>query len=116
METEKLALLIPILAILVSGVALVYALWTKNRENLAMIEKGLDPNSFRTKRPVRPYSSAKWALLLIGLAVGLLVGALLSYFTRLDEDTLMFSCILLFGGLGLLSYSLVFGRKAAQKE
>lgn len=108
---EFMALLIPIIAILVSGVALIYALWVRNREHMAMIEKGMDVSAIYRRRVGSPGGIAKWGFLLIGVAVGLLVGALLIHYTQLSETAVMFSAVLLFGGLGLLIYYYTIGRK-----
>ena len=43
--------------------------YLRTRQNLAMIEKGMNPKEF-ADRPA-PYKNLKWALLLIGAGVGL---------------------------------------------
>ncbi|MDI3525929.1 MAG: hypothetical protein PWR03_112 [Tenuifilum sp.] len=115
MDVNVLALFIPIISILVTGAAVIYYLWAQNKERLAMIEKGVDPSKFIRTRPVNNNSVAKWGLLLIGVAVGIIVGAILQHFTKLDEGALMFASILLFGGLGLLTYYFTVGKKSEQK-
>ncbi|QKG78771.1 DUF6249 domain-containing protein [Tenuifilum thalassicum] len=116
MDVNVLALFIPIISILVTGAAVIYYLWAQNKERLAMIEKGVDPSKFIRNRPVNHNSVAKWGLFLIGVALGILVGAILQQYTRLDESALMFASILLFGGLGLLSYYITIGRKNENKQ
>src|SRR5688572_11786861 len=80
--------------------------YLKTRENLAMVEKGMNPKQ-RYNRPA-PYRNLKWGLLLIGSGIGLLTAYLLSEFVlvqRYDNDNpaLYFSLIAIGGGLGLIS-------------
>lgn len=78
------------------------------RENLAMIEKGLNPKDYRPA----PYKNLKWGLLLVGAGLGLFLAFLLQHsgLFKLNayEDEyvpLYFALIGIFGGLGLvLSY------------
>ncbi|WP_431214889.1 DUF6249 domain-containing protein [Puia sp. P3] len=51
--------------------------YMRSRENLSMIEKGLDP-SIKPERPrPAPFRSLKWGLLLVGVGLGLFVAYLL---------------------------------------
>ncbi|HLZ88013.1 MAG TPA: DUF6249 domain-containing protein [Puia sp.] len=51
--------------------------YMRNRENMAMIEKGLDPN-IKPERPrPAPFRSLKWGLLLVGAGLGLFLAYLL---------------------------------------
>ena len=72
----------------------------RNRERMAMIEKGVDPKDF-LKGKGSVYNVLKWALLLVGLGVGALVGGLLATYTQIGEEAAYPASILLFGGLGL---------------
>ncbi|HKC36409.1 MAG TPA: DUF6249 domain-containing protein [Chitinophagaceae bacterium] len=88
------------------------------RENLAMIEKGLNPKEF-ANRPA-PYKNLKWGLLLIGAGTGLFLAYMLDtyalphYFNteifngntyrHRSEDSspaVYFALIAIGGGLGL---------------
>ncbi|MDP2423580.1 MAG: hypothetical protein Q8M23_04465, partial [Bacteroidales bacterium] len=51
-------------------VAIVY-LNVRKRERLALIEKGLSPNVFETRKTLSPM--LKWGIILIGLGLGLIV-------------------------------------------
>lgn len=73
----------------------------RNRERMAMIEKGVDPKSF-VKETGNKYNILKWALLIIGLGIGAVVGNLLATYTDLSDEASYFGPILIFGGLGLL--------------
>jgi hypothetical protein len=77
------------------------------RERMAMIERGMDPRRYKPRSA--PYPILKWALLLMGAGVGLLLANILSR-TILksgdyDDDNvaIYFALIAIFGGLGLFA-------------
>lgn len=109
--------LIPIV-MFAGGFAMIFGIvYLKTRQNLAMIEKGMNPKEF-ANRPA-PYKNLKWALLLIGAGSGLLAAYLLdtyllqhtfiqktvsggSYQESIDENpAIYFALIAIGGGLGL---------------
>ena len=99
--TEMLvAVLIPL-----SFFAMVFGIiYMHKRENLAMIEKGLNPKEY-ANRPV-PYKNLKWGLLLIGAGLGLLIAFFVDIAvipTRIEPVAVYFALIAVGGGLGLVS-------------
>jgi ABC-type Fe3+ transport system permease subunit len=57
--------------------------YMRNKETMAMIEKGLDPN-IKPERPrPAPFRSLKWGLLLVGAGLGL-------FFAYLFDNTLLY--------------------------
>lgn len=85
--------------------AMVFGIYyLKTRQNLAMIDKGMNPKQF-ANRPA-PYLNLKWGLLFIGAGVGLLVAYLADMASeRIDGEenpTLYFALIAICGGLGLI--------------
>ena len=103
--------LIPV-TMFAGGFAMIFGIYyLKTRQNLAMIEKNMNPKQF-ANRPA-PYKNLKWALLLIGAGVGLFLAYLLDNFVLLgnsnnlrhhgDENVaIYFALIAIGGGLGLL--------------
>ena len=97
------------LTIFAGGFAMVFGIvYLKTRQNLAMIEKGMNPKEF-ANRPA-PYKNLKWALLLIGAGVGLFLAYLLDNYvlysdmSRHDDGRnvpIYFALIAIGGGLGL---------------
>jgi len=92
------------------GFAMIFGIvYLKTRQNLAMIEKGMNPKEF-ANRPA-PYKNLKWALLLIGAGVGLFVAYLLDNYVLFSSKTdvynddrnvpIYFALIAIGGGLGL---------------
>jgi hypothetical protein len=98
--------LVPI-TMFAGGFAMVFGIvYLKTRQNLAMIEKGMNPKEF-ANRPA-PYKNLKWALLLIGAGIGLFTAYMLENYVfptdidHHDNPAIYFSLIAIGGGLGLL--------------
>ena len=102
--------LIP-LTMFIGGFAMIFGIYyLKTRQNLAMIEKNMNPKEF-ANRPA-PYKNLKWALLLIGAGVGLFFAYLLDNYVLMaktigghhdhDENIpIYFALIAIGGGCGL---------------
>ncbi len=102
--------LVPI-TLLAGGFAMIFGIYyLKTRQNLAMIEKNMNPKEF-ANRPA-PYKNLKWALLLIGSGVGLLLAYIIDVVvflpSRISQGSdnepvaIYFALIAIGGGLGLL--------------
>ncbi len=78
---------------------------TRNKERLAMIEKGADASLFERKG--MKFSIAKFilnlALLLMGIGLGIFVGSLIDQNTTIYPEIAISSMIFIFGGLGLIT-------------
>lgn len=86
----------------------------RNRERMAMIDKGVNPKDFMRQRINNPYGILKWALLLVGLGLGLFIGSLLETYTAIPEEPAYFASALFFGGLGLVLAFLLTKKKGDQ--
>ena len=80
---------------------------TRNKERLALIEKGADASIFvRGKReqtaPVWKVLILNLALLLMGVGLGTFIASILESYTTLDEGPLYLGTIFLMAGTGLL--------------
>src|SRR3977135_2028333 len=81
---QNAEILIPI-TLFAGGFAMVFGIvYLKTRQNLAMIDKGMNPKEF-ANRPA-PYKNLKWALLLIGAGIGLFMAYLLDRYVLLDQQ------------------------------
>lgn len=104
------------------GFAMVFGIvYLKTRQNLAMIEKGMNPNENPNKNRPAPYKNLKWALLLIGSGLGLFTAYILDFYVLHNNsgngfhghdgsEAIYFSLIAIGGGLGL------FGSYKMEKE
>lgn len=94
--------LIPII-MFAGGFAMIFGIvYLKTKENLAMVEKGMNPKD-KLNRPA-PFRSLKWGLLLLGAGLGLLIAFFvdmnLPY--RIEPAGIYFALIAMGGGLGLI--------------
>lgn len=75
---------------------------TRNKERLALIEKGADPELFKSKAGTNSgHGSFKFGLFCIGIALGIIAGYFLSE-AGMQEVSAYFSMIFLFGGIALV--------------
>ncbi len=108
-------ILVPIVA-MITTFGTIFAIpyiWitARNKERMAMIERGYDINQLIPKEDKNTYknSALKWGLLFAGAGLGLMVGLFLSGYFMWEGHQVgaIISMILLFGGLGLISYYLI---------
>jgi len=78
---------------------------TRNKERLAMIEKGADASLFAHGK--RRGGALKFGMLFVGVALGIFAGNMLQRFVGFPEEAAYFSMIFLFGGASLIAYSLI---------
>lgn len=97
-------------------VMLVYMRRIENAERMAMIEKGLDPLFFATKKQGGSSITLRIALLCIGMGLGILGGSIWDSLTSsgfgFDGTPIpYFTMVFIFGGLGLLLAYLIEEKK-----
>ncbi|UXP32647.1 hypothetical protein N6H18_01520 [Reichenbachiella agarivorans] len=96
-------IIIPVVLFTSTAAVLIVIRKFMNDERLALIEKGGDANIFNRKAITFP--AVKIGLLLIGAGIGILVGNMISVAGLVSEEVGIFSCLMIFGGLGLfISY------------
>ena len=112
-----MGIIMVIIAIVGAFVMVVYLRRYTNIERMAMIEKGVDPQFFESKkRPVNTSWSLRFALLLIGGGVGLLLGNVLDQAYYVEEEVAYFSMLFICGGLGLIASYIIEERKLKAEE
>ena len=99
------AILIPIsFFIAIFGIAYLY-LSTRNKERLALIEKGADATIFMKGRsrtaPIWKVLILNLALLLMGIGIGTFIASLLDSYTSLETDAVYPATIFFMAGVGL---------------
>lgn len=107
------AILIPILVPLGAFAMIVFIRKFENTERLKMIEHGMDPTA---NRPKRAAGGLKFALVAIGVGIGLLVGSMLDSTGIVYEEVAYFSMGFLFGGIGLLIGYLIQTKQMREEE
>ena len=114
-ETKKIrnmdaGILVPIVATVGAFTMIVLLRRMEHNEKMKMIEKGVDISKYR-KPKKNGYGALKFALLAIGVGIGLVAGNMLDAYTTLNDEVCYFSMIFLFGGMGLLA-----GYKLAEQK
>jgi hypothetical protein len=119
--------LIPII-MFAGGFAMIFGIvYLRTKQNMAMIEKGMNPKNRETHRPT-PYLNLKWGLLLVGSGLGLFLAYLLDNFVLyrftqprdFDFDhpnvAVYFALIAIGGGLGLITSYRIEKKELLDKE
>ena len=91
----------------------IFHLYVRRKERLALIDKGLTAAIFNSESNVSP--SLKYGIFFIGIAIGFLMGEILSKTTQMEEGIAYLSMIFLFGGIGLVVYYFI-AKKHVRKE
>jgi hypothetical protein len=93
---------VPIL-ISLGAFAMIFGIgYLRTRENMAMIEKGMNPKQF-ANRPA-PYRSLKTGLLLLGVGIGLFLAYIIDRnMPGEDNEAIYFALVAIGGGLGLIA-------------
>ncbi len=100
METEVIAVFIPIVTVISIIVMIIYLRRFENDERMAMIEKGVDPTLFNLKKQRSTSLPLRFSLLMIGVGIGLFIGYFLDMNYRMEEVA-YFSMLFIWGGIGL---------------
>jgi hypothetical protein len=108
--------ILPIIAIIftfgIPGVIIFWAIQSKHRERMKLIEKGLTPEEVRDyfrnaeKKPKNPYATLKWGILFLFLGIGFFIANILEYTLEVGED-FMPALLLFFGGAAFIVYYLI---------
>jgi len=93
------------------------AVSARNKERMALIEKGMDASIFKeAHNSLGRYNALKWGLVIVGVGIGLILGNIFDIHGIMDDDVAYFAMIFVFGGLGLLSYYLLIRKIKPEKE
>jgi len=89
---------------------------TRNKERLALIEKGADASLFASKKNYKSNLTLKFGMLAVGIGVGILVASIMETYTVLDEEIAYPSMIFLFGGLFLIANAMIEKKDKVAEE
>ena len=97
-------IIVPIMFGAIFGVFYLY-LSTRNKERLALIEKGADASIFMKGKgytaPIWKVLILNLSLLLMGIGIGVFIASLLDSYTTLDSDAVYPAVIFFMAGVGL---------------
>ena len=80
-----------------------YVTAAKNKEKMALIDKGVDLSEIYQKKDYRN-ATLKGGMFLVGIALGLFIGYFMTEITNINLVVSYFSMILLFGGASLIIF------------
>jgi len=116
MDASRMALLIPIFTTL-GFFSLIFGItYLRNKERMAMIERGMDPRLQVDTSGSRNYILTA-AMLLIGCGIGLFLAFFIEWNALpadADATAIYFAMIAFFGGLGLLAAYIIEKKQAKQ--
>jgi hypothetical protein len=104
---------ITFIALFASVFGILYVFYTtRTKERMALIEKGADATLFNKGKSGSTFINwskftLKIGMLFMGIAIGILIAAILAQANVLDEGALYPSMIFLFGGFSLVLYYLI---------
>lgn len=119
--------IIPLFGILftfgIPGILIFWFRYTKHRERMRMIEKGLTPEEITAyfknikdpRKPRNPYSSLKYGILFLFVGMGILVANILYEFYDFEEG-IGFGLVITFAGIGLLVYYGIISAKLKKED
>lgn len=96
---EVIAVSIPIIITLGAFAMVVIIRRLEHLEKLKMIEKGIDIT--KMQKPHKPGGAIKFALMAVGVGIGLFIASVLDSYTTIDDEALYFAMIFICGGAGL---------------
>jgi len=109
---QAVAILVPLgFFAMIFGIIYILA---RRKERLTLIQHGADAKTLKMDK--QSNDSLKFGLLLIGVAVGILLGNLLSQTSDIQEEVAYFSMTFLCGGISLLIYYFLNKHQNKQNE
>lgn len=107
-----------IILIIFSSIFGIFYVWvsTRNKERMALIEKGADASLFATKKRSFTNITLKIGMLAVGIGLGILVGSLLVQYTTLRPQVAFPSMIFLLGGLFLVGNAFIEKNQRTKME
>ncbi len=99
MAVEYIAILIPFAGMALGGWIAYIAITASHRENIAMIEAGMNPKEREEKK--KEGNKWRWALILIFVPIGIIFGRLMAepFGLEMKDGSIVFA--FMFGGIGL---------------
>lgn len=116
---------VPVIAIIatfgIPGVIILWYLYSRHRERMRLIEKGLTPEEVKSYfanpniKPPSKFSTLKWGLLFLFVGLGILTSNILYNMYDFDEGVGV-GIVFMFGGIGLLIYYAIINSSSKKDE
>jgi hypothetical protein len=102
MEPFLVGILVPLGAFAMIFGIFYIVITSRNRERMALIERGADPTLFEARKKASTCGSMKIGLFLFGIGLGIVVAYLFSSGGGMEEGAAYPAMIFVFGGLALI--------------
>jgi predicted MFS family arabinose efflux permease len=103
----------PVLAFFAMVYGIVY-LAIRRKERQMLLEKGADPSIFHFEN--KSTWQLKWGIFLIGIALGIIVGNILTRTGVMEEEAAYMSAVFIFGGISLVVSYFISKNQAGNKQ
>jgi hypothetical protein len=119
--------LVPIFGIIftfgIPGVIIFWWLYTRHRERMRLIEKGLTPEEVKSyfastpsiSKPRNAFSSLKWGILITFLGLGIFIANMLEDKFNMS-DGMTTGLVFIFAGVGFVLYYVLVKNKLTDKD
>jgi hypothetical protein len=112
--TPATEVLVPVM-ISIGSFAMIFGIYyLKSRENMALIERGINPR--QNMLQPKPFVNLKYGLLLLGSGIGVFVAYFISLTQHDDNPALYFALVAIGGGLGLVISYMIEKREWLDKK
>jgi hypothetical protein len=116
MDPILVGLFIPLASLAVAFGIVYIIVSARNKERMALIEKGADPHLFESVKKGNSHLAIKWGIFLFGIGLGVVVAEILVKNEVMSEDSAYFAMIFIFGGLALVASHLLLRKKELKEE
>jgi hypothetical protein len=96
--------------------AIYYNVRARNKERMALIERGVDISEIYKVKKTKSYGFLKFGMVMVGCAVGLVFAALLSKSDAMPPVVAYFAMILLFAGISVVGTNYWIAKKQTTTE
>jgi hypothetical protein len=103
------------------AIIILWAIYTKHRERMRLIEKGISPEEAKKyfanvdKKPRNAFGALKWGILFLFLGAGIFTANILEQMYDLS-DGVTSGLVIFFIGLGFVAYFLIANSNAGHKQ
>ena len=124
---NALEAIIPVVAIIftfgIPGIIIFWWLYTRHRERMRLIEKGLAPEEVKSyfassnsvSKPRNSFSSLKWGILITFLGLGIFIANMLEDKFNMS-DGMTTGLVFIFAGVGFVLYYVLIKNKLTDKD
>jgi len=116
MDPLLVGLLVPLGAFAMVFGIVYTGITARNKERMALIERGADPSLFESVKKGNSNHVIKWGVFLLGVGLGIVVAAILVKNDVMNEDSAYFAMIFIFGGLALVGSHYFLRRQEKEDE